>query len=233
MARLGMPARSAWTLAAPRRPRTDPSPELPPDRPPLSKEVLRAETDDVTLKPAEFYEENDITVLLSNGARSVDTATKTLTLADGGELGYDAWWNIAALPMEPWQAAMVLHGAEREGRVVVEVDGRPSHMERVWHESHTGATAVTVAWPRSAGPHRVTVRVEEGTLDLDGVIVWRARAPWAPWVLGGATMALVGQWSMPGGSVPTCIASGRQAVQVLCRKDKKVFSLRGAVNPPE
>lgn len=44
---------------------------------------------------------------------------------------------------------------------------------------------------------------------------------------------MVGQWSMPGGSVPTCIASGRQAVQVLCRKDKKVFSLRGAVNPPE
>ncbi len=42
---------------------------LPYDRPPLSKEVLRAETDDVTLKPAEFYDENDITVLLGNGAR--------------------------------------------------------------------------------------------------------------------------------------------------------------------
>ncbi|MGE2689471.1 NAD(P)/FAD-dependent oxidoreductase [Mycolicibacterium pulveris] len=62
---------------------------LPYDRPPLSKEVLRAETDDVTLKPAEFYDENDITVLLANGARSVDTAAKTLTLADGSELGYD------------------------------------------------------------------------------------------------------------------------------------------------
>ena len=34
---------------------------LPYDRPPLSKEVLRAETDDVALKPAEFYEEKDIT----------------------------------------------------------------------------------------------------------------------------------------------------------------------------
>ena len=62
---------------------------LPYDRPPLSKEVLRAETDDVTLKPAEFYEENDITVLLGNGARSVDTAAQTLTLADGSELSYD------------------------------------------------------------------------------------------------------------------------------------------------
>ena len=62
---------------------------LPYDRPPLSKEVLRAEMDDVTLKPAEFYEENDITVLLGNGARSVDTSAQSVTLADGSDLGYD------------------------------------------------------------------------------------------------------------------------------------------------
>lgn len=62
---------------------------LPYDRPPLSKEVLRAETDDVTLKPAEFYAENNITMLLGNGAKSVDTEAKTLTLADGSQLGYD------------------------------------------------------------------------------------------------------------------------------------------------
>ena len=62
---------------------------LPYDRPPLSKEVLRAETDDVTLKPAEFYDENDITVLLGKAARSIDTAAQTLKLADGSELAYD------------------------------------------------------------------------------------------------------------------------------------------------
>jgi NADPH-dependent 2,4-dienoyl-CoA reductase/sulfur reductase-like enzyme len=62
---------------------------LPYDRPPLSKEVLRAETDDVTLKPAEFYDENDITVLLGNGVRSADTDAKTVTLADGSDLTYD------------------------------------------------------------------------------------------------------------------------------------------------
>ena len=62
---------------------------LPYDRPPLSKEVLRAEIDDVTLKPAEFYEDNDITVLLGNGARSVDTSAQSVTLADGSDLGYD------------------------------------------------------------------------------------------------------------------------------------------------
>ncbi|GJF16812.1 pyridine nucleotide-disulfide oxidoreductase [Mycolicibacterium cyprinidarum] len=62
---------------------------LPYDRPPLSKDVLRSETDEVTLKPAEYYAENDITVLLGNGVCSLDTATQTVTLADGAELGYD------------------------------------------------------------------------------------------------------------------------------------------------
>jgi NADPH-dependent 2,4-dienoyl-CoA reductase/sulfur reductase-like enzyme len=62
---------------------------LPYDRPPLSKEVLRAETDDVTLKPAEFYEENNITVLLGKGAQSLDTSAQTVKLSDGSELAYD------------------------------------------------------------------------------------------------------------------------------------------------
>lgn len=62
---------------------------LPYDRPPLSKDVLRSETDDVTLKPAEYYEKNDITVLLGSAVTSVDTAAQVLTLASGGELPYD------------------------------------------------------------------------------------------------------------------------------------------------
>ncbi|HEX2401138.1 MAG TPA: FAD-dependent oxidoreductase, partial [Mycobacterium sp.] len=62
---------------------------LPYDRPPLSKEVLRAETDDVTLKPAEFYDEHNITVLLGKAARSVDTSAQTVTLADGSAIAYD------------------------------------------------------------------------------------------------------------------------------------------------
>src|SRR6188472_1625502 len=62
---------------------------LPYDRPPLSKEVLRAEVDDVTLKPAEFYEENDIAVRLGNGVRAVDADAQMVTLADGSEVAYD------------------------------------------------------------------------------------------------------------------------------------------------
>jgi len=62
---------------------------LPYDRPPLSKEVLRAETDDVTLKPAEFYTENDITLRLGSGATALDTAAQTVTLASGDVVDYE------------------------------------------------------------------------------------------------------------------------------------------------
>ncbi|WP_374022889.1 NAD(P)/FAD-dependent oxidoreductase [Mycobacterium sp. HNNTM2301] len=62
---------------------------LPYDRPPLSKEVLRKEVDDVALKPREWYDENDITLRLGAAATALDTAAQTVTLADGSVIGYD------------------------------------------------------------------------------------------------------------------------------------------------
>ena len=65
---------------------------LPYDRPPLSKDVLFDQAkgfEDVELKPAEFYAENDITLRLGSAAQSVDTAARIITLADGTSLGYD------------------------------------------------------------------------------------------------------------------------------------------------
>ncbi len=62
---------------------------VPYDRPPLSKEVLRKETDDVALKPREWYDENDITLRLGSAATGMDTHAQTVTLADGTALGYD------------------------------------------------------------------------------------------------------------------------------------------------
>jgi 3-phenylpropionate/trans-cinnamate dioxygenase ferredoxin reductase component len=62
---------------------------LPYDRPPLSKEVLRSEVDDVTLRPREFYAEHDITLRLGSAATRLDTADHTVTLDDGTVLGYD------------------------------------------------------------------------------------------------------------------------------------------------
>ena len=64
--------------------------EHPPyDRPPLSKQMLRGEVDDVALKPAGFYEDNGIGLRLGCPAVAVDAAAHTVTLADGQVLGYD------------------------------------------------------------------------------------------------------------------------------------------------
>jgi 3-phenylpropionate/trans-cinnamate dioxygenase ferredoxin reductase component len=62
---------------------------LPYDRPPLSKEVLRKEVDDVALKPREWYDEKDITLRLGSAATGLDAAGQTVTLDDGTVLGYD------------------------------------------------------------------------------------------------------------------------------------------------
>ncbi|WP_407664458.1 NAD(P)/FAD-dependent oxidoreductase [Mycolicibacterium grossiae] len=62
---------------------------LPYDRPPLSKDVLRGEVDDVLLKPAEFYADNDITLRLGSAATALDTDARTVTLANGEVVGYD------------------------------------------------------------------------------------------------------------------------------------------------
>jgi len=65
---------------------------LPYDRPPLSKDVLQDSAKgfaDVVLKPADFYADNDITLRLGGAAQSLDTAARSVTLADGTVLGYD------------------------------------------------------------------------------------------------------------------------------------------------
>ncbi|WP_454195029.1 NAD(P)/FAD-dependent oxidoreductase [Nocardia sp. Marseille-Q1738] len=62
---------------------------LPYDRPPLSKQFVRGETDDTTLRPSEFYAENRIDVRLSTEAVGVDTDARRVRLADGSTLDYD------------------------------------------------------------------------------------------------------------------------------------------------
>ncbi|WP_062983890.1 NAD(P)/FAD-dependent oxidoreductase [Nocardia anaemiae] len=62
---------------------------LPYDRPPLSKQFVRGETDDTTLRPAEFFEEKQIDLRLNTEAVGVDTGARRVRLADGGTLDYD------------------------------------------------------------------------------------------------------------------------------------------------
>ncbi len=63
--------------------------EHPYDRPPLSKEVLRGETDAVPhLREVEDYAELDVDLRLGRAALGLDTAARTLELDDGTSLAY-------------------------------------------------------------------------------------------------------------------------------------------------
>ena len=59
-------------------------PVAPYDRPPLSKE-LRAEP----FRPAAWYAEHDVELLLGRRASALDVAARCVTLEDGEQLGYD------------------------------------------------------------------------------------------------------------------------------------------------
>ncbi|MFE7800729.1 NAD(P)/FAD-dependent oxidoreductase [Nocardia sp. NPDC057440] len=61
---------------------------LPYDRPPLSKQFVRGETDDTTLRPEEFFVEKQIDLRLNTRAVGVDTAARQVALADGSALDY-------------------------------------------------------------------------------------------------------------------------------------------------
>jgi 3-phenylpropionate/trans-cinnamate dioxygenase ferredoxin reductase component len=65
---------------------------LPPyQRPPLSKAWLKGEADgdSLLLRPAQFYPDQDIALLVSTQVTAIERATKQVCLADGPALSYD------------------------------------------------------------------------------------------------------------------------------------------------
>ena len=66
-------------------------PDLPYERPPLSKEFLSGQVDAsrLTLRPRAFYEEQGIELWLGQRAATLDAATRTLTLASGARHRFD------------------------------------------------------------------------------------------------------------------------------------------------
>lgn len=66
-------------------------PDVPYERPPLSKEYLRgeAEKEKAYVHPEEFYAENEIELLRQTSVTAVDPGRSSAQLADGSELSYD------------------------------------------------------------------------------------------------------------------------------------------------
>jgi 3-phenylpropionate/trans-cinnamate dioxygenase ferredoxin reductase component len=67
-------------------------PALPYQRPPLSKAYMKGEMTEERLyfRPAPWYQDQNIEVILSTPAKSIDRANRTVELAHGAHLDYDA-----------------------------------------------------------------------------------------------------------------------------------------------
>lgn len=65
-------------------------PELPYERPPLSKDYLKGEKsfERILIRPAAFWQEREVTMLCGRRIVAVDPGAKTVTDAEGGTIGY-------------------------------------------------------------------------------------------------------------------------------------------------
>lgn len=88
-------------------------PEPPYERPPLSKDYLRAESEraDAFVNPREWYEENAVELLTATGVMSLDPAARTAKLQGGEEVAFGQ----ALLATGAMVNILRVEGAENEG----------------------------------------------------------------------------------------------------------------------
>ncbi|MGV6806858.1 MAG: NAD(P)/FAD-dependent oxidoreductase [bacterium] len=88
-------------------------PFLPYHRPPLSKAYLDGSIglEQVQIRPEQFYEKNDIDLLLGSSVTAIDRESKTVTLHDGGTVPYTK----LALTTGAKVRKLSIPGAELEG----------------------------------------------------------------------------------------------------------------------
>src|SRR4051795_11142462 len=82
-------------------------PEVPYERPPLSKEYLlgKADRESPRVLPAEWYGEHDVELRIGVRATHLDTAAHRLTLASGEELPYAKLLLATGSPARPHPGA--------------------------------------------------------------------------------------------------------------------------------
>ncbi len=88
-------------------------PELPYERPPLSKEYMRGEAQrsDAHVHPASWYEENDVELLSGRNVMSLDTGERRAKLQGGDEVKFDK----ALIATGANVNILRVEGAENEG----------------------------------------------------------------------------------------------------------------------
>ena len=114
-------------------------PEIPYERPPLSKEYLARdkEFDRLAIRPAQFWADKDITLALSREVVAIDPAAHRLTLGDGESVGYGKLiWATGGDPRK-----LTLPGAELAGIHAVRTR---ADVDQLMRELDGGARQVVV-----------------------------------------------------------------------------------------
>lgn len=126
--------------------------ELPYERPPLSKDYLRGESEreNMLVHDASFYDEQRIELVLNTGVTTVDPGPRRVTLSDGREFSYDAL--LLCTGAEPRR--LKVPGAELDGvyylRTVADCEALRARLDRGgrvavvgagWIGSEVGASA--------------------------------------------------------------------------------------------
>ena len=107
-------------------------PEPPYERPPLSKEYLSGEKtfERILIRPAAFWHEREVTLLLERRVVSVDPVAHSVTLSNGSSIGYGKLvWATGGSPRRlscPGHDLVGVHGVRTRAdvdRMMAELDG--------------------------------------------------------------------------------------------------------------
>jgi 3-phenylpropionate/trans-cinnamate dioxygenase ferredoxin reductase component len=116
-------------------------PERPYERPPLTKDYLRGESEreKAYVHSADFYEQREIELMTETSVTALDPARRTVMLDDGGELGYDKL--LLATGAEPRR--IPVPGAELDGihylRTIADCDVLRERLDAGGHVAVVGA----------------------------------------------------------------------------------------------
>ncbi len=126
------------------------------------------------------------------------------------ESSWDAWYDLRARDRAAYDAEKERVAAEILRRLETFYPGLSSQVE-----------VIDVSTPHTIWRYTLNRRgAYEGWLPTPGQIMTAL-----PRTLPGLrSFVMAGQWVMPGGGVPTCLISGRDAVRILCKWDGKAFS---------
>jgi 3-phenylpropionate/trans-cinnamate dioxygenase ferredoxin reductase subunit len=148
-------------------------PELPYERPPLSKDYLRGESarDKARVHPEDFYAANDIDLRTATVVEGIDVGAREVALSTGKPIHYDRL--LIATGAEPRRLAVP--GAELEGvhylRDFSDADKIAAHLDAGRHMVVIGAGWIGSEVAASARQKGVEVTViEQGEVPLERVL---------------------------------------------------------------